>query len=182
MNKQEFFEQLEKSLKDLPKKEQEKIIEYYQEMYDDQQEEGKKEKEILQGFGSINQIKRKIEMEQEGRKKNPFQVAIQIICFPILVLFYIVGIILDLSLWLVGISLFITAVLFGLSFFPYLISAFFHLFSNPLYVLYQIGGCIAIVGIGVLLLVASYYIMLGAKQFFHLVMDGWNKARKEVLS
>lgn len=66
MKKWEFVNELNARLRDLPKTETDKYIEYYLEMIDDRTEEGMTEEEAVGAVGSIDEIESKIRSEYAG--------------------------------------------------------------------------------------------------------------------
>ena len=60
MNKKEFLEQLQKELAGLPQKELEERLAFYDEMIDDQMEEGRSEEDAVSNMGTVQGVAEQI--------------------------------------------------------------------------------------------------------------------------
>ena len=125
MNKQQFFVQLQKKLKRLPKRETRERINFYSEMIDDRMEEGLSEEEAVSAVGDIDQIVEQITEEVNTANVNPpkrkfraweivllvlgspLWLALLIVAFAVAILVYAVIWTVNISLWAVELPFYI---------------------------------------------------------------------------
>ena len=123
MHKQEFLEQLGRSLSFLPKNEREERLSFYAEMIDDRIEEGLSEEEAVESLGSMEEILGKlclerncVEQERSKRKPGAGEIGLLVlgspVWLPLVIVAFAVVLSLYVSLFAVVISLWAAPVSF----------------------------------------------------------------------
>lgn len=175
MNKQQFLAALAEALKKMPREERYKTLAYYDELVDDRVEDGMSEYEAIEKLGSVEVIARDLlgaeENEAEPKEKmgggrRALVVTLLVLGFPLwgslmlvaLTLLLVAYILLYLPVLILGtLSLgFFAGSLFGLAGTPFLIAD-----AGLMVGVFQLGACIAVLGLSVLCAVAFYYATKG---------------------
>lgn len=181
MNKKEFIKELRTKTNHLSPIEQNRIIEYYTEIIDDKLENNENEENIIKGLGTINEIIEKMKVDKPQNNNKILRITLLIFCSPILLGLYITGYALLFSLWITVAAFIFSSFLITLTLIPYLISILIYMMGTPFVALYQFGICIAMLGLAILLVIACYYMSIGAKKFNHFLRNSLLRIGKEFL-
>jgi hypothetical protein len=139
MNKTTFLETLEKGLKNKQVHDIKDIIDDYQEYFDIQITQGKKEEEIASSLGSIESIVSDYALNQSGSKKKWFElVTISFVALPLLIMCY--GLLIafaasSLGFW--GVSVYLAFDIDTLNFMPNI-----PLFPKLFYIATALASCV----------------------------------------
>lgn len=177
MNKQEFITSLYNRLSGLPQNDIENSIEFYSEMIDDRIEEGLTEEEAVAGIGSIDDVVSQIMSEipitrlvkEKVKPKNglrAWEIVLLVLGAPIWmsILFAVFTVVFSLyvSVWSIIISLYAVAVSLVVSGITCVLGLFgFILWGDLPLSLCLFGAGLALIGVGILLFLASNAIAKG---------------------
>ncbi len=178
MNKGEFLRLLGTRLSVLPQTEAERLMEFYAELIEDKMENGETEEQAVANLGPIDELVQGILQEEEieqrkteekGSASNGFgrRLAIAICTFPIWLPLYI-------SAWAVVVSLYASAAGLLLSGLFYVIPSLVVCGQSVAVGFFQLGICLAAMGIGIYLLAGTIYC---TKYFCRFTRFLWNGIR-----
>lgn len=164
MTKTEFLKQLKKKLRMLPEQERQRVLDYYNELIEDEMEEGHSEADAVSRRGSIADIAEQTLREyvrdhgtaEKGTEGNVLprsgfgkRLTITIISFPLWLPLYATG-------WSVLVSLFAAALSCVLAGIVRLIPSLLIATTDGAAGWFQVGICITALGFGVLLAFGSW--------------------------
>ena len=159
MKTEEFLKELQLKIKQLPADEKKRILDFYQEMIEDRIENGEKEEQIIEEFGSADTLAQKI-LEESNSPAPPqkFQwknlsvgvKALLIAGSPVWIIFVLTGFILYLVGWILAAVFYIVPAVFAIFAVGGVGSGIYLLFTNPSVGAIQMG--IGLTSIGLTLL------------------------------
>ena len=169
MTRNEFFETLKARLGALLESEREKAVQYYEEYFNDALESGKTEQQIIDEIGSIDRIVENIRAEfafEKAKQKPNARNTGKLVGIILLALFS-APITLPLAITFLAVIITIVAVVFavvvslGAAAIALVASAFVTVFVAPIAGVSAVGATFLLIGIGVLLGLATYFIARG---------------------
>lgn len=191
MNKEQFLNELTKSLDNTNIQDKKEFISYYDELISDAMESGKEEISFIANLGEINEIIKKAEMEitvkqaeENPNPRNHIKAILSILGIVSSPIWLTIAIILLLMLFIViltGYVMVITLGCFAFSSAIFAIVSFFAAFSTPVYFIITLGAIgFTFLLLGIMLLLFKFIhhtITLKSIQIFKnlVVKKGGNK-------